>query len=446
MASRPTVSSIKTLKQCSRKIKLAADISMATTVGSRRSWSRAMLLKHKSLVRNRVLVRQRVVGNKKIINKEKKVKKKGEIRDKAGQELSRADKLRRLVPGGEAMDFCSLLEETAHYIKCLNTQIEELAFLIRDNLPCKHLVLSIEELLVDFLLNDTSPDGVLELEPMNPYNRLLLHRLADIFGFAHVSIGEGDDRHLILERSPESSIPPILVSDILWQHDEYQSPTQPHKLLRRKDSLPASKTNTVSTQSSLEEREAAYLAARQRIFSVDESEIKESVTPKPRNVPVVARRMIAHALGQKICSNSSGGVTSANNKEHEEPNVELGAREANGSHQNLSLKTSQETTFSSQKVGSYERKNLSKPETRNASISAPQSEREVQKKPAGNKAISCGAPQNGRTSKAALKDNLKQEHLGAAKRMFAHALGLNGAKEINGLIMKCNETKSIDKD
>ncbi|XVF06933.1 hypothetical protein REPUB_Repub06bG0093800 [Reevesia pubescens] len=111
--------------------------------------------------------------------------------------------------------------------------VEELAFLVKDNLPCKHLLLSMEEAFINFLQDDTSSDGILELEPMNSYNRLLLHRLADIFGFAHESIGEGDDRHLVLERCPETSIPSILVSDILWQCDEPQSlPTSCHILTR----------------------------------------------------------------------------------------------------------------------------------------------------------------------------------------------------------------------
>ncbi|KAL6977072.1 hypothetical protein U1Q18_025866, partial [Sarracenia purpurea var. burkii] len=61
--------------------------------------------------------------------------------------------------------------------------VEELAFLVKDNLPCKHLVLSMEEAFINFLQDDPSSDGVLELEPMNAYNRLLLHRLADIFGY-----------------------------------------------------------------------------------------------------------------------------------------------------------------------------------------------------------------------------------------------------------------------
>ena len=93
--------------------------------------------------------------------------------------------------------------------------VEEFAFLVKDNLPCKHLVLLIEETFINFLQDDTSSDRILELEPMNSYNRLFLHRLADIFGFAHESIGEGDNRHLVLQRCPETSIPSILVNDIL---------------------------------------------------------------------------------------------------------------------------------------------------------------------------------------------------------------------------------------
>ncbi|KAL4182856.1 hypothetical protein AMTRI_Chr11g95240 [Amborella trichopoda] len=63
--------------------------------------------------------------------------------------------------------------------------IQELAFLIKDSLHCKHLILLIEDVL-----------AVLELVPMNPYHSMLLHRLAKIFGLAHESVGEGDNRHL----------------------------------------------------------------------------------------------------------------------------------------------------------------------------------------------------------------------------------------------------------
>ncbi|KAI3992851.1 hypothetical protein MKX01_028150 [Papaver californicum] len=310
--------------------------------------------------------------------------------------------------------------------------IEELAFLIKDNLPCKHLVLSIEEVLVDFLLNDTSPNGVLKLKPMNPYNRLLLHRLADIFGFVHVSVGEGDDRHLILERCLESSVPPILVSDILWQHDEYPSPTESHQILRRKDTLPASKTSTVSTKSSLEEREAAYLEARQRIFTEDDSEIKESVTPKPRNIPEVARRLIVNSLGLRVSSNSSGGVTSATHKEPDQKNQKLSGRENCVGHQNLNLRKPRETAaVSIQELSSQDIKIVDQSQVTHAAISERRSEKKIQKKPAGSdKSVNCVPPLNGRMRQAPSEDDLKQEHLGAAKRLFANALRLNGKTDI----------------
>ena len=52
------------------------------------------------------------------------------------------------------------------------------------------------------------------------------------------------------------------------------------------------------------EREAAYLAARERIFGIEELESQEATRQKPRHDPVVARRMIAHALGQRIIQSS----------------------------------------------------------------------------------------------------------------------------------------------
>lgn len=65
-------------------------------------------------------------------------------------------------------------------------------------------------------------------------------------------------------------------------------------------------TNQPSVQSpaiSLEEREAAYQAARERIFSErasvsPDTSLEQRETQRARPVPVVARRMIAHALGK----------------------------------------------------------------------------------------------------------------------------------------------------
>ncbi|KAF5207535.1 R3h domain containing protein [Thalictrum thalictroides] len=305
--------------------------------------------------------------------------------------------------------------------------VEELAFLIKDNLLCKHLILSVEEALVEFLENDNSPDGIMELQPMSPYNRLLVHRLADIFGFSHESVGEGDDRHLILGRCPDSTIPSILVSDILWQCNEYQSPATSHQLLRRRETLPAAKNSPKSFGTTLEEREAAYLAARERIFSVESVETKESVPPKPRNVPVVARRMIAHALGQKIHSNiSSVKVNLPNSKESGEVRTEESSSKENNKHPNGSFKQ-EISSISSQKMRPSERIRAG-PKVSNASSSASQGERKVQKKSLTN-ISSNGALQIESSGKVVSKDNLKQEHMGAAKRIFAHALGLQSYRE-----------------
>lgn len=110
--------------------------------------------------------------------------------------------------------------------------VEELASLIKDNLYSKHLVLSTEEALVTLLHHQsyhedddddhhrgTVSRNTIGLQPASSYHRLLLHRLADIYGFAHESVGEGEDRHLVLQRCPETAIPPVLVSDVLWQYD-----------------------------------------------------------------------------------------------------------------------------------------------------------------------------------------------------------------------------------
>ncbi|KAF6150586.1 hypothetical protein GIB67_040330 [Kingdonia uniflora] len=284
--------------------------------------------------------------------------------------------------------------------------VEELAILIKDNLSSKHLVLSTEETLVNFLQNDTSLDGVLELEPMNAYDRLLLHRLAEIFGFSHGSIGEGDERHLILERCPESSVPSVLVSDMLWQYDEYQ-------ILRRKGTSPALKTDSPPVLSSLEAREASYLAARERIFSKDYVGITESVKWKPKNTPIVARRMIAHALGQRIGTDSSSEkvITLAESKEHERPSTELGATRIYERNPNVGSKSSIQKIPLCKAVHGIP----------NMSNNAPLSGRNIQAKP-------CNSGSNS-GSGVVCKEVLKQERLGAAKRLFANALGIQGAKE-----------------
>ncbi|KAI7729982.1 hypothetical protein M8C21_020576 [Ambrosia artemisiifolia] len=269
------------------------------------------------------------------------------------------------------------------------SMVEELAFLVKDNLPCKHLVLSMEDMLVDFLQNDSSLNGVLELEPMNPYNRLLLHRLADIFGFSHQSIGEGDDRHLVLRRCEDTSIPSILVADLLWEHDGYESPTTSQLLTRPEDGSTVTKVETLTARVSLEDREAAYLAARKRIFSTEENDDTESLAKeRPRNNPVVAQRMIAHALGHRIKQSNEGiCIKPCNNEVKKQSNSQT------------SLSTRQKSNVQQQQ---------------HLTRKAPQK-------------LETEASTNVGVKKRDTNVTKHEEHIGAAKRMFANALRMHPA-------------------
>jgi hypothetical protein len=78
--------------------------------------------------------------------------------------------------------------------------VEELASLVKDNLHSKHLILSTEEALIAALQQLRCSDGddddggggreeeddaadTIELQPAGAYHRLLLHRLAEIYGY-----------------------------------------------------------------------------------------------------------------------------------------------------------------------------------------------------------------------------------------------------------------------
>ncbi|XP_062108056.1 transcription factor IBH1-like [Humulus lupulus] len=114
----------------SERIKVAAYSSMAHAVGPRRAWARALIFKlRRRAKRRRVLMKMNrsksltcLVLKKK---KKKKLKKKRVVDyDDEDDVLSHTDRLRGLVPGGKAMDICSLFDETAHFIMSLATQVK----------------------------------------------------------------------------------------------------------------------------------------------------------------------------------------------------------------------------------------------------------------------------------------------------------------------------------
>ncbi|KAM7496287.1 hypothetical protein LguiA_020701 [Lonicera macranthoides] len=109
--NRSSASHATTREIISSRIKIAADASMASAVGSRRMWSRAILRK---TIKNRALKKRNVHGTKKL----RRAKRRENPKKVFGTEL------RKIVPGGESMDMWSLLDETAHYVKCLTTQVQ----------------------------------------------------------------------------------------------------------------------------------------------------------------------------------------------------------------------------------------------------------------------------------------------------------------------------------
>lgn len=121
-AQKPVSSSPREIFQRYRRIKVAADKSMAYSVRSRRTWSRAMIWKLRRSRSRRSAVKASTTTSRRAImkkTKENMPKKTGEDEFSVG-----GDELREVVPGGEAMDLCKLLDETAHYIKCLTTQVQ----------------------------------------------------------------------------------------------------------------------------------------------------------------------------------------------------------------------------------------------------------------------------------------------------------------------------------
>ncbi|GLU08047.1 hypothetical protein SLE2022_249760 [Rubroshorea leprosula] len=114
---KPSSSSSREIFLRYRRIRIAADKAMACVIGSRRAWSRAVLRRIKNQKGKRLADSLRrsngIHGMKKMVAKEE---------DEISYEQE--NELRKLVPGVGAMDLCSMLDETAHYVMCLATQVQ----------------------------------------------------------------------------------------------------------------------------------------------------------------------------------------------------------------------------------------------------------------------------------------------------------------------------------
>ena len=87
-----------------------------------------------------------------------------------------------------------------------------------------------EELLISFMKGD---DESIHLEPMNSYHRRLVHHLATEFKLKTHSVGDGEDRHVVLSKTDNSSVPEKLKNQkpIVWNFGDQEflvDPLQPY--------------------------------------------------------------------------------------------------------------------------------------------------------------------------------------------------------------------------
>ncbi|KAJ4892211.1 Transcription factor IBH1 [Raphanus sativus] len=107
-----------------KKIKKAAYVSMARAAGgTNRLWSRALL-------------RRAAKENNKVVIFSRRKKRVTWLRRSNRRDPVDAERLRNLLPGGGAMETSKLMEETAHYIKCLSMQVKVMQCLV-DGLSAK---------------------------------------------------------------------------------------------------------------------------------------------------------------------------------------------------------------------------------------------------------------------------------------------------------------------
>ncbi|KAK3141257.1 hypothetical protein QOZ80_4BG0331510 [Eleusine coracana subsp. coracana] len=127
-----------------RTIRRAAYSSMARAANPRRVWSRALLqqMRARRATTRRAAVLRRSVsaapatppggGARSIAGEDESTTTLAALARTAAAaaphrqagEPARADALRRLVPGGNEMEYSNLLEETADYVRCLRAQVQ----------------------------------------------------------------------------------------------------------------------------------------------------------------------------------------------------------------------------------------------------------------------------------------------------------------------------------
>ena len=161
----------------------------------------------------------------------------------------------------------------------------------------------------------------------------------------------------------------------------------------------------------LKEREAAYRAARERIFATHEAKGKDTSAAKPRHVPAVAQRMISHALGKRV-EDTKERADALKNREKE--------HSVNG-RRNV-------------QTGGTNKPYKARPARRDEKYAAG---RRDQGSPGGDpRRGNPSTTESRHTSNISAAETLQKEQVGAAKRMFAHAMRLPGVEKSDGAARK----------
>lgn len=172
----------------------------------------------------------------------------------------------------------------------------------------------------------------------------------------------------------------------------------------------------------LEEREVAYSAARDRIFSRDVGERREPIMRKPRDVPVVAHRMIAHALGQK--TNAQNQDNTARDSTGHEVRINEQIVQDKGKIEPTSCPEAFQGTVL---LPGKNRNSFAKAKTNDHKSASSQGQRNFPQVLVEKGGTNTSKPLSGTSRNGIKKGNTKEEHLVAAKRMFSHALGRQSA-------------------
>lgn len=173
---------------------------------------------------------------------------------------------------------------------------------------------------------------------------------------------------------------------------------------------------------SVAEREAAYLAARQRIFAAGEGGADDPLKQKPPSNPVVARRMIAHALGKTTKGTNEANRSNRENYQHID-DIDIQVKPDHATNSELD-------TFKDGQTLSNRRYMRGEPEFveyDGGSLSSTSSE------PTTKETDKLRSTTDNFGTSEAHKASLKKEQTGAARRMFANALGYHSGRENNPL-------------